>query len=76
MIEIHSLTKAAYELHLLAGAAIALATGRKWLFWLLLLAVSKEVLDFFHHGKPDVLDIIFTLLGALIYRKWKEITSS
>lgn len=69
-----ALTPAAYEMHFLAGLAIAWLAGRRWLIWLIVLAVAKEGFDLWWHGKPDLLDIIFTLFGGFTYKliaAWK-----
>jgi len=75
---IPSLTPSAYELHFLAGLAIALLAGRRWMAWIIILAISKEGFDLVLHGKPDVLDIVFTLAGGATYKivEWKRRTSS
>lgn len=72
-----ALTNAAYEMHFLAGLIIALLGGRRWLIIALALAIGKEVADYFHHGQPDVLDIIFTISGGITYKlvEWKRNTS-
>lgn len=71
---IPSLTPEAYEMHFLAGLLIAWLAGRRWLAWLILLALAKEGLDTWIHGKPDILDIVFTLIGGVTYKviAWKR----
>lgn len=75
---IPSLTNEAYELHLLAGLVIAWAGGRRWLAIVAAAAIGKEVIDYFYHGLPDVLDVFFTLLGGFTYKlmAWKRSISS
>lgn len=72
-----ALTPEAYEMHFLAGLLIAWLAGRRWLIWLIALAMIKEGFDLWWHGKPDILDIIFTLAGGLTYKisAWKISTS-
>lgn len=60
------ISREAYELHFIVGVLVALTTGRRWLLWVMILAVGKELADYFHHGKPDVLDVFFTALGGVI----------
>ena len=69
-----ALTNSAYEMHFLAGLIIALLGGRRWLAIALALAIGKEIADFFYHGQPDVLDIVFTLFGGITYKlvEWKR----
>lgn len=71
---IPSLTPQAYEMHLLAGLLIAWLAGRRWWWVLILLALAKEGFDTWLHGKPDILDIIFTLIGGVTYKliAWKR----
>ena len=69
-----AITNAAYEMHFLVGLLIALLGGRRWLIICLALAIGKEIADFFYHGQPDVLDIVFTLFGGITYKlvEWKR----
>lgn len=73
-----ALTNAAYEMHFLAGLAIAWLGGRRWLIAALALAIAKEAADYCYHGLPDMLDVIFTLFGAATYKlvEWKRKTLS
>ena len=60
------ISREAYELHFFIGAVVAIATGRRWMIWVIALAIGKELADFLQHGKPDLFDIFFTGLGGII----------
>lgn len=76
-----SLTNAAYEMHILVGcivSMIALLFFRKTslsislkytlvLILLLIVGLEKEVIDKDIHGKPDWIDILFTILGLPVW---------
>lgn len=69
-------SRQAYELHFLVGAIIIAVAGRRWVIWLITLAVAKEIFDYWHHGRPDILDVIFTLFGGVVQKAWKWIEST
>lgn len=57
-------------LHVFIGIVIYLTF--KSLYLVILIAVLKEVYDYFKHGKPDYKDIIATILVPIIIEIWKN----
>ena len=67
-----SLSPCAYEMHILVGIVIRLLSRRHWLLIALVAAIAKELFDLWWHGKPDVLDIVFTIIGSFLPQLFKK----
>lgn len=57
-------------LHFIAGAVIAGIAAIVWPLWLaltmaILAGAGKEAIDYLRHGKPELMDFIFTAVGAV-----------
>jgi len=70
-----SITSQAYEMHFLVGIVIGLLFKRDWVWIVILVALGKELFDLLRHGKPDIMDFMFTVIGSLfvwIYRALRK----
>lgn len=60
--------KEGWHLHLLVGIIVLILFNKNYHFQInIILAVGKELYDYWDYGKFDIWDIFFTIIPSIVY---------